>query len=203
MTQIPPLVAISPGLQALSSVGSTGISLIGPDGSMTTSTCGEPAGTSLGGLSPFRTPGVFNTRYLEQVRCADSSITPSEPETRRPSTIPPPGASRERALGILGRSIYRELRGFGYENNTILGVAAWLLSQMTEMLSAEQVSEKRQRAKNSSRETSGLAQEHEEKLLHLLRGLRLEGCPAPDLVRIASEILGRVSGDLQGVKAAR
>jgi hypothetical protein len=47
------------------------------------------------------------------------------------TTPAPPAANRERALRILSRSLYRELRQNGYEPKQIVALATELISQVT------------------------------------------------------------------------
>jgi len=46
-----------------------------------------------------------------------------------------PEVDREKALKILARSIFRELRSQGYESKQIIGLATELISQVTTDLS--------------------------------------------------------------------
>lgn len=203
-----PTVPVSPtpmvwGVEILapSTLPPPGVSLVGQDGLMITS---PPPSLqeSLGESPSFYVPSVFHPRWGISLR-GDSSVIPSTlpppavEEPKRPSTIPPPGVGREKTMGIMGRSIYKELRGLGYENNQMLGIATWFLSLVTDMMQAEKGEERRD-SKGTSANPSGLTEDHETRFQGLFEYVRAEGYAAKDLVWIANEILAQVIKNIPG-----
>ena len=96
-------------------------------------------------------------------------------------------------MGIMGRSIYKELRGFGYENNQMLGIATWFLSLATDMMQAEKGEERR-----DSADPSGLTKGLEARFQSLFRDLKAEGYAAKDLVWIANALLDQFIKNIPG-----
>jgi hypothetical protein len=54
-----------------------------------------------------------------------------------------PGARDARALAILAKTIYRELRNSGYETRDVIAVAGELLAQVTSEVSAKSAARRR------------------------------------------------------------
>ncbi|HEX5038078.1 MAG TPA: hypothetical protein VFX30_13045 [bacterium] len=188
-------------IQAPSTLPPPGVSLVGQDGSMITS---PPPSLqeSLGESSSFHAPNIFHPRWSISLR-GESSLPPSTmpppsvEEPKRPSTIPPPGVGREKTMGIMGRSIYKELRGLGYENNQMLGIATWFLSLVTDMMQAEKGEERRD-SKGTPAHQSGLTEGLDARFQAFFRDLRADGYAAKDLVWIANELLAQVIKNIPG-----
>jgi len=60
-------------------------------------------------------------------------------EKAAPPTDAKAAAEREKALKILAKSIFKELKSQGYETKQIVGLATELLSQVTEDLHTDSV----------------------------------------------------------------
>ena len=59
------------------------------------------------------------------------STQPTQPETKTPAAAPSSLPNREKALRILSKSIYKELRQNGYEPKQIVALATELISLVT------------------------------------------------------------------------
>ncbi len=154
----------------------------------------------------FETPDIFHhTHWRTHL---PEPLQPTEPPppapTERPKSVslPPSPLAAERAMKIMGRTITKELRGQGYDDNGIIQIATGLISLIIELLAEKKKSFLRVDADSEDSEAS------EASVVRLNDALKIRmravfgeliaaGYRYMDLVWIPNELIAQVSGGTQ------
>lgn len=179
------------GSSALPSV----ISQVGSDGFMATSAL-SPWQAPLGDGGRFDLPAIFDPRWGALLRDQNASSPSPAEEARRVPSVPPPGAGREKAMGIIGRSIYRELNDCGYDAKQIVSVASELLALITDIM-LEKRGEGR-RIQKSDEKKKALDGDVATRYRGVFSELLASGCVHSDLIWIANELIAQVTQRIAG-----
>jgi hypothetical protein len=165
-----------------------GISLVGQDGVMVTSPLSLWQGLQSEGVR-FDTPDVFHPRWGALIRDrfeSPSSIPPPMDDLKRTPSVPPPGPAREKVMGIVGRSIYKELCDLGYNSRQMVQVATGLIALINEMMAERKGERRDRRAEESEGEEGAFREDLRARYKAVFLELIAAGCAYADLTWVAS-----------------